>query len=387
MNLNRFNSYSAEDFVIDEIFCEIVGGGTPAVQNLKEQFPFKKHEIDLAVEMLNKLQSLEFQQSPEKKLEQWDQILKNKRKSIRFTIFRIAAAVLLIIGSTAIAYYQLSRHSIINQLASTKEVNYANARLILVDGEQIDIGQNRPNIKYSADGAGVLVNDSTEKRQSVNTDGFNQVIVPFGQHTYLILSDGTKVWINSGSRLVYSPVFKGKSREVFLEGEAYFEVTKDENKPFYVGTNAFRVKVYGTKFDVQAYKQNNEYNTILMEGKVSLEANKGGIMAKEQFLYPDQKATLSDNKKDFLVSEVANIENYTAWKDGYLLFKNEAFQSILKRVSHYYNVDIELNDEIQVRRLSGKLDLKEDPERVLEGLALISKIRFVKTNNKYRFYE
>jgi hypothetical protein len=387
MNLNRFNSYSAEDFVIDENFCEIVSGGPLAVQSLKKQFPFKKHEIDLAVEMLNKLQSLEFHQSPEKKLEQWNQILKNRKKSIRILFFRIAAAILLIIGSSAIAYYQLSRHNKINQFASTKEINYANARLILVDGEQIDIGQNKPIIKYSADGAGILVNDSTEKRQLVNTDGFNQVIVPFGQHTHLILSDGTKVWINSGSRLVYSPVFKGKSREVFLEGEAYFEVTKDEKRPFFVGTNAFRVKVYGTKFDVQAYKQNNEYNTILVEGKVSLEANKGGFLSKEQFLYPDQKASLSENKEDFLISEVANIENYTAWKDGYLVFKNEAFQSILKRVSHYYNIDIELNEEIQVRRLSGKLDLKDDPERVLEGLALISKIRYAKTQNKFRFYE
>ena len=213
------------------------------------------------------------------------------------------------------------------------------------------------------------------------------MIVPFGKRSNLILSDGTRVWVNSGSRLVYAPVFKGKSREVFLEGEAYFEVAKDEKKPFFVRTNAFNVKVYGTKFDVQAYQQNNEYNTILIEGKVSLQVNNGGILSKERFLFPDQKAMLSADKDDFLVTEVANIDNYTAWKEGYLIFKNEAFQSILKRVSHYYNINIELNEEMQIKRLSGKLDLKDDPERVLDGLSLISKIRYVKNVNKYCFHE
>ncbi|MCK9412650.1 MAG: FecR domain-containing protein [Prolixibacteraceae bacterium] len=387
MNLNRFNSYCAEDFVVDEIFCEIAGRGSLSIQSLKEQFPLKQQDIDLAVEMLHKLQNMEFHQSPEKKLEQWNQILRNQKKSVRLRFFKYAAAVLLIAGSSGVAFYHFSQLNSIEKFASSNEINYSDATLILVDGKQINISQKQANVTYSTDGAAVLVNDTAEMKQSVAEDGFNQMIVPFGKRSNLILSDGTKVWVNSGSRLVYAPVFKGKSREVFLEGEAYFEVAKDEKKPFFVRTNAFKVKVYGTKFDVQAYRQNNEYNTILIEGKVSLQGNNGGILSKEHFLFPDQKAMLSADKDDFLVTEVANIDNYTAWKDGYLVFKNEAFQSILKRVSHYYNIDIELNEEIQIRRLSGKLDLKDDPERVLEGLALISKIRYVKNVNKYRFYE
>ena len=385
MDLNRFNSYRAEDFVLDEIFCEIVDRGQLAVQSLKEQLPFKQQEIDLAVEMLNKLQAFEFQQSPEKKLEQWNQILKNQKRSVRLQFFKYAASILLIAGVGGAAFYLLSRNSSIEKFAASKEINYSDAKLILVDGKQINISEKQSNISYSADGAGVLINDSTEMKQSIDADGFNQMIVPFGKRSNLILSDGTKVWINSGSRLVYSPVFKGKTREVFLDGEAYFEVTKDENKPFFVRTNAFDVRVHGTKFDVQAYKSDNEYNTILMEGKVSLEVNEGGILARKRFLFPDQKAMLSADKKDFLITEVANVENYTAWKEGYLIFKNEAFQSILKRVSHYYNINIELNKEMQVERLSGKLDLKDDPERVLEGLSLISKFRYVRNGDKYFF--
>lgn len=385
MDLTRFNSYRAEDFVLDEMFCEIVSKGSLAIQNLKDQFPLNRREIELAVELLNKLQDIEFQQSPEKKLEQWNQILRNQKKSIRLRFFAYAASILLILGGSSFVFNYLSQQSSIEKFASSKEINYSDAKLILVDGEQIDIHKKQSNISYSTDGAGVLINDSTEMKQSVEVDGFNQIIVPFGKRSNLILSDGTKVWINSGSRLVFSPVFKGKCREVFLDGEAYFEVAKDEKKPFFVRTNAFKVKVCGTKFDVQAYKHDNEYNTILMEGKVSLEANKGGIMATKRFLFPDQKAMLSADTKDFIVTEVANVENYTAWKEGYLIFKNEAFQSILKRVSHYYNINIELNERMQVKRLSGKLDLKDDPERVLEGLALISGFRFTKNGDKYLF--
>ena len=387
MDLNHFNSYSAEDFVMDEMFCEIAGRGPLSVQGLKEQFPLKQQDIDLAVEMLHKLQNMEFQQSQEKKLEQWNIILRNQKRAVKLRFFKYAAAILLVAGGSSAVFYHFSQLSSIEKMASAKEITYSDATLILVDGKQININQKQANVTYSADGAAVMVNDTAEMKQSVKEDSFNQMIVPFGKRSNLILSDGTRVWINSGSRLVYSPVFTGKSREVFLEGEAYFEVAKDEKKPFFVRTNAYKVKVYGTKFDVQAYQQNNEYNTILIEGKVSLSVNKGGILSREHFLFPDQKAMLTADKEDFLVTEVANIDNYIAWKEGYLIFKNEAFQSILKRVSHYYNINVELNEEIQIKRLSGKLDLKDDPERVLDGLSLISKIRYVKKENKYSFCE
>jgi len=387
MDLNRFNLFNAEDFVTDELFREIADKGSLSIQSLKLQFPFKQKEIDLAVEMLNKLQTLEFEQTPEKKLEQWNTILRKQKRSLRLKFFKYAASILLIAGSGSAALYHLIQQDSIENFVSSKDINYSDGKLILANGKQISISQKQSNISYTADGAWVVLNDTVEITQSVKDDGFNQIIVPFGKRSNLILSDGTKVWINSGSRLVYSPVFRGKNREVFLEGEAYFEVAKDEKKPFFVRTNAFKLKVYGTKFDVQAYKQDNEYNTILIEGKVSVELNQGGILAKERFLFPDQMATFSADKKDFLISKVENIDNYTAWKEGYLIFKNETFQSISKRVSRYYNINIELIEEMQVKRLSGKLDLKDDPERVLDGLALISKSRYVKNVNKFNFYK
>lgn len=387
MDFNHFNTYSVEDFVMDDLFCEIVKEGLISIEDFKDHVPVKRQEIGLAVEMLIKLHDTEFQQSPERKFEQWNAILNQHKRSVRLRFYRYAAAFLMIIGVGSVTFYHFNQRPMIEEFVTSTAINFQNTELILASGKHVGIGRIESNIKYSADGKGVLVNDTTEMKQSVAEGAYNQMIVPHGKRSQIVLSDGTKVWINSGSRLVYVPVFSGKTREVFLEGEAYFEVAKDPKKPFYVRTDAYTIKVYGTKFDVQAYKADNEYNTILMEGKVSLEINHSGLLSKEQFLFPDHKASLSEDKEEILISEVANIDNYTAWKDGYLIFKNEAFTELLKRVSHYYNINIEVNTQTQIKHVSGKLDLKDNPERVLDGLAIISKARYVKQDNKYVFYE
>ena len=387
MDLHHFNTYSSEDFLIDGDFLEIVSGGPGAIEGLKEKFPLKRFEIELAIEMLNSLQHPEFKQLPEIKLEQWNRILKKHKKKSRLKWFKYAASLLMIIGSGTFAFFHFRQPPNIEKFIASTTVNYHDTELILADGRHVGISLKQSNVKYSADGAGVLVNDTTHMKQTVSEGTYNQMIVPHGKRSFIQLSDGTKVWINSGSRLVFLPVFKGNKREVFLEGEAYFEVAKDPKKPFYVRTDAYNVKVYGTRFDVQAYKSDNEYNTILLEGKVSLELKLGTSRSKEHFLLPNQKASMVDPKGNLLITEVANIDNYTAWKDGYLIFKNEPFPELLKRVSRYYNVSIAINNQAINNRLSGKLDLKDNPERVLDGLAVISKSRYAKRENQYVFYE
>ena len=387
MNLHHFNTYSSEDFLIDGDFLEIVSGGPNAIEDLKGKIPLKRFEIELAIEMLNNLQQPEFQQLPEIKLEQWNRILKHHKKRIRLKWFKYAASLLMIIGSGTFALFHFRQQPNIEKFAASTTVSYQDTELILADGRHVGISLKQSNVKYSADGAGVLVNDTTHMKQIVAEGAYNQMIVPHGKRSFIQLSDGTKVWINSGSRLVFLPVFKGNKREVFLEGEAYFEVAKDSKKPFYVRTDAYNVKVYGTRFDVQTYKSDNEYNTILLEGKVSLELKLGTSNSKEHFLLPNQKASLTDQKGNLLITEVANVDNYTAWKDGYLIFKNEPFPELLKRVSRYYNIIIIPNNQTSNNRLSGKLDLKDNPERVLDGLAVISKSRYAKQENQYVFYE
>ena len=210
------------------------------------------------------------------------------------------------------------------------------------------------------------------------------MIVPYGKRSYIVLSEGTKVWLNSGSKLIFPPAFKGKSREVILEGEAFFDVTKNAEMPFLVKTEAFKIKVYGTKFNVQVYAQDRDYSVVLVEGKVSMNAN-NELKSQEVFLVPHQKASISSGHEEIEVTPVENTEIYTAWMDGYLTFMNEDVAVLLKRVSRYYNVDIKVELPKNTERIYGKLDLKEDLERVLEGIAFISKTKFEKRENSYVF--
>lgn len=389
MGTKHYTNYTTEDFILDENFRKIINGKLSSqkfAKKLIERFPEKREEIELAVSILHELKAEKHIDSYVHKQGIWQKILQQQKRRVRLQFLRYAATGLLLLGIGSVTFFLMnSKHSLEN-FAVLNQVNYNDAALILSDGKKVDINSKESKVQYSDDGAGILVNDTTKLGQEYADEGYNQLIVPFGKRSTLLLSDGTKVWLNSGSRLIYAPVFSGKTREVYLEGEGYFEVAKNADKPFFVKTDAFQVKVYGTKFDVKAYKNNNEYNTILIEGKVSMMV-KQDMNSKEIFLTPNHKACLHKEENEVLLSEVDNIKKYIAWVDGYLTFENETVSELITRISHYYNINIDSRLTNNLTKISGKLDLKDDPERVIATLAVISKTRYVKQGTKYLFYE
>jgi len=379
----RFNS--TDDFILDEDFREIVreSGSNDRLKELLECFPEKQQEIDLAVKVIRGLHARKFQQSDKKKHELWQQIMHHQKRQTRRLFFRVAASLVLLIGfGSSVFYFTNTKQVEKNIVASVPQSN--NATLILADGKKVSITSKQSTIRYSANGSGIMVNDTSAIEQPVSAEGLNEMIIPYGKHSYIMLSDGTGVWLNSGSRLVFPPVFRGNTREVFLEGEALFEVAKNREKPFYVKTDLFKMKVYGTKFNVQAYVHDNNYSIVLVEGKVSMNVN-NGLPSEEIFLAPNQKATISKDKEKFEISFVENPDFDTAWVAGYLTFKNEEVPDLLKRVSRYYNVTIETNLPDNIEKIYGKLDLKDNLERVLDGIAFISKTKYEKVGDKYVF--
>lgn len=386
MNKEQFESYSAEDFVLDEDFKAIVKSPDwkSKINDLKSIVPNQAKDIDWAVIIIQNLQSDKIKQSDTRKQELWQQINHSERRRIQMTYFRYAASVLLIIGVAFSFFYAMNEKPVVEPVVSVN-LPSDNALLILSDGKTVPISTKKSTIQYTPDGSGITVNDSSDIAQQIVNKGLNQLIVPYGKRSYITLSDGTKVWLNSGSKLIFPPVFAGDKREVRLEGEGFFEVTPDKEKPFFVKTEAFSMKVYGTKFNVQAYDQDKSYSIVLVEGKVGMNANESSA-SQETFLAPNQKASISKGDKSFDVSEVENMEVYTAWVDGYLTFTNENISVLLKKVSRYYNVEIETDLPDDWEKIYGKLDLKEDLERVLDGLAFISKTRYEKRDNKYIFF-
>jgi hypothetical protein len=389
MDIERYKIFSADDFVLDKNFVELVTGKFDplnSVELLKEELPEKSLEIGLAVEVVKALQSSDEEQPAGRILELWKNVINDRGRQIRLQIFRYAAAVLFAIGIGSSALYIHHRHTSIENFVSSGENSENEATLILADGKKVDISGNKSVIQYTGDGTSVLVNDSTKVKQVNVANSFNQMIVPFGKRSSMELSDGTKVWLNSGSKLVYTPVFKGEIREVFLEGEAYFEVAKNADKPFYVRTVAFKIKVLGTKFNVKAYSDDNQSNTVLSEGKVSMKLN-DQLFSKEVILSPYQKSTLLRNSDTFQISKVDDISKYTSWIYGYLEFDRENLADVLKSISRYYNINIELKLGDKPKIISGKLDLKTEHERMLNGLARLSNTRYTKKEGKYLFFE
>ena len=378
-----FRTYTTDDFILDEDFRKIVreSDSNDQLKELLENLPEKKDQINRAVQILQALQVKELKQPYKRKRELWEEILQTQKRTVLFRYFRVAATLLLLVGLGSIIFYTVTPKSV-KEILVVNEPASVNATLILADGKKVIIGSKQSKIQYSADGSGIVVNDSSSIAQAATSKGLNQMIVPFGKRSFIMLSEGTKVCLNSGSKLIFPPVFDGKSRDVYLEGEALFDVSKSKDKPFLVKTDRFKIKVYGTKFNVQAYQNDKDYSIVLVEGKVSMNT-KEGTGSSEVFLAPNQIATISKGNEIFDINNVESTTFYTAWVDGYLAFRDESVTNVLKRVSRYYNVPIETVLPDRVEKIYGKLDLKDDLKRVLDGIAFISKTKYEKQGEKY----
>ncbi len=386
MNPDFYKTYTTEDFILDEDFREMVRdlSDSHRLRELLESLPEKQAEMQLAAQIINNLSIEKFKQSSKRKKELWEEIVKKQKRRTNLFFFRYAASVFLLIGAGFLVLLMLNKE-MLDETLTARGNGIENTVLILANGESVSISSKQSAIKYSADGTGVMVSDSSGIAQTVAGEGLNRMIVPYGKRSTITLSDGTKVWLNSGSTLIFPTVFKENMREVALVGEAFFDVKYHVKKPFIVKTDFFNTRVYGTKFDVKAYLDDTNHSVVLVDGKVSMSAE-GAPKKKEVFLAPNQKATLSKGKSTFEITEVENMETYSSWVDGYLTYTNAEVTDLLKEVSRYYNIEIEMENIDEVENIYGKLDLKDDLDKVLEGVAFISKTTYKKYGNKYVFY-
>lgn len=191
-----------------------------------------------------------------------------------------------------------------------------------------------------------------------------EIVSPHGARTKFQLPDGTQGWLNSGSSLKYANTFLSK-RKIDLIGEAWFEVAHNAKKPFVVHTKVLDVQVLGTKFNVTAYPEENITEVVLQEGKVNVDGFKGLYKVA---MKPNEKFTFDKKSQSGSIQEV-KASQFSAWKDGLLVFRNEPLSEVLKRVSRWYNVDIVLNDP-DLENLRYRATFQE--EQVEEVIRLIS---------------
>lgn len=210
----------------------------------------------------------------------------------------------------------------------------------------------------------------------------NEFYAPEGQISEFILSDGTRVWLNSGTRIKVPVSFNSKHRILSMEGEAFFQVTKDPLHPFFVNTKELSVKVMGTSFNVSAYQSEKNSEITLIEGRVGVKEINGERLAKllpgQQLVY--EKATGAKLKRQ------VDTMPYEAWRDGKMIFRDRTLEYIAERLERWYNVEINFkNQSIGQIKFTGTI-LKNKPlSQVLEAITLTAPIRFdinVKPNEK-----
>jgi len=189
-------------------------------------------------------------------------------------------------------------------------------------------------------------NRLTNQIATVSVDSL-EVIAPVGSRTVFELSDGSVVHLNYGSRIKYPQNFFGKTRGITLTGEAYFDVAHNPDKPFVVSAGHLDVKAAGTVFNVNAYPENNDIATTLVEGKVLLgKALKNGNVETIKEMIPGQHVTYAKNTGAVKTSK-ERIEKYIAWKDGMLVFDNEPIDQVALRLSRMFNVEIKVDDKLE----------------------------------------
>ena len=230
----------------------------------------------------------------------------------------------------------------------------------------------------------------------------NVLSVPNGSKGFLTLEDGTEIWLNCGSRLTYNNFSGAPVREVFLEGEAFFNVRKDNTRPFIVKTSDLRLKVLGTRFNVKSYPAERITETVLVTGKLQIEEINPAAEDKNLItLEPNQKATFYSATGRFelekksteaaaalkapvrqQIIETVNPALYTSWKDEKLIFNNERLESLIIKMERWYNVDIELKDSLlKDYRYTGKFE-KENIEQALKALKLATPLEYQIDKNK-----
>ena len=307
-------------------------------------------------------------------------ILKHKRKVKRMMGWSAAAAVLcLLIGSFYLFRPLSSKVPIV--VAEAVVPGTYKAILYTENGEKFELSDSlHQGLKE-----GVFVSANQLKYQAgeePNAVKHHTLVIPRGGEYSLILSDGTKVFLNSESELRYPIAFNSNCREVSLKGEAYFEVTPDTQKPFIVKVENMQVKVLGTSFNVNAYDP-AYIEAALVSGKIRVTTDG----QKEEWLIKPSELLRFDRENKTATIEETDLWPYIAWKEGQFLFRNQSVGKIMDILARWYDIEVDYRDEsIQNLHFTGDIRRHADLTVILNALTASVNVRYTLANRKLTLF-
>lgn len=335
-----------------DAFWSEFGKNNPALEN----------ELDSAIAKLAAVRVNDYKLSKEDSDRLLQRIIRTsavhagRKRIVRFSVAAacVAAAVVsaLSVRHSADSLPPVTTETIIGQELPTEDIR-------LISGNDVITFMNNTEINVSETVGG----KDTENPEEI----MNTLIVPRGRVTTLVLSDGSKVWVNSGTEIAFPSKFTGSERRITVDGEIYIDVRKDDLHPFFVETSEFTVRVYGTRFNVFSYADSPAKSVALEDGKVEIRMGN-----KSQYLNPSELFTIEQG-----VASISHVDvaQYISWKDGFLILDKVPISEIFEKIGRYYNVGFKQSSSALLNRtVSGKLILSDDINEILQVLCPIANI-------------
>ena len=307
-----------------------------------------------------------------------EQIKIGSRRSIR-RWWKYAAVLLfpiLVVGSWKLMH-ETEQVSIVASSVAPIQPGCSQAVLVLDDGRKVFLKEEEEGVisedkEITVTGEKDRLVYTSSEGKNVDEIRFNELEVPRGGEYKVRLADGTLVYLNSATRMKYPVKFDEKERKVYLSGEAYFEVAKDPERPFFVEMEGVEVRVYGTSFNVNTHQKGN-IQTVLVKGSIGVKVLSSGM---ESVIRPGQMAEFKQGNTKVDVKDV-NVAVYTDWKDGIFRFENQRLEDILAVLSNWYDMNV-FYQTVSVKELhfSGYMERYKDVSVILEAITLSTGVTF-----------
>ncbi|MDR3697510.1 FecR family protein [Mucilaginibacter sp.] len=298
-----------------------------------------------------------------------------ENKTIPFykgTLMRAAAILVFVLSGVYFVYHRHSGQQA--QIAKNKpfKTDIApggnKAILTLANGSKLILNNAKNGNISTQAGARIVKQDSLISYKATAANfaevSYNTITIPKGGQYQLILADGTKVWLNAASSLRFPTAFTGTNRTVELTGEAYFEVAKNKDKPFNVKTATQSVQVLGTHFNINAYNNEANVKTTLLEGSVKVYAANANVI-----ISPGQQSALKSDGS-FEIKRDLDMDEAVAWKNGIFQFNEADIQTVMRQISRWYDIDVEFKGKLPADLYRGKISRNVNVSQVLKILEL-----------------
>ena len=304
--------------------------------------------------------------------------LRVKRK--RYWMWGVSVAASVVVVFCLIIYYHSDTGQDVNIAVQNIVPGQYNAILEMADGATYHLGGQQGSLQEKT-GRQIKIDTSLvsylpvdDKQETPKEIVYNKLSIPRGGEYRIELEDGTKIWMNSESRLRYPVAFFNDTREVYLEGEAYFEVQRDVNRPFIVHSGEQKVTVLGTSFGISCYASEVNDYTTLVSGKVKVDFKRG----KQSFVLEPGKQVAYDKKSGIATERKVDVAEFVAWKNGKYVFKQKCLEDILSTLSRWYDFEVFYqNEDVKEILFSGELRRFDDFNYLLRLIERTSDVKFI----------